>query len=298
LEKKEAEYRVKSLVKNNSIVKSAKRDYLAGSLLLKKENGNDVCNTIFHFQQSIEKLTKFFFILMTLSVTRHFNPNATEKDKNELIRKQMMTIRHDHRKLIGEMIGYANRLNIGSGYSLGILKILGLQSGEIKEEDMKKALEEDNKMLIARLPKKKLLHLIAYADNFSFDMVGVDKKKLNLSDVLLNPSKGQGAELQSVIEKGRAELEETAEEKGLTADEYFNAVASGIWPLMSQLPRLLMYGLILFVHEKSTRYYDEPLTPDDYIRHNIGISNRRVLEGLDTGIGLIFDEIDSSDATI
>ena len=188
-------------------------------------------------------------------------------------------------------MNYSKKVNMGTDFSLALFKKLGIPLDETKAKSFEDTLT-DEKDKISRLPKKKILSLIASADSLSESMASVEPEKITLENILPETSKAE-PNLQELIKKGETELEEKAIEQGLSVDNYFNNVMTGFWPLLSQLPKMMTYGIILYAHENSTRYFDGIITPDDYFTHHLGIANKRVLNALKEGTKNMLDSIKS-----
>ena len=226
-----------------------------------------------------------------LIITKYGFPAKKELSKaalNEKIVRNMRAISHNHLKLIEELFNYAKRLHIDAAFSDKTLKTLGI-TDELPSANFEDTLKTD-KDRIATMPKKKLLQVISYADRLSNEISEYHEESLDINSFFTEDMQSE-RKLRETIDQAKEDLEVSAAANGLSSDEYFKALITGVWPMIVQIPRLLMYGIILFPHEQYTRYFDGTITPEDYIMHHVGIGNKRVLNALLNGTNSIINNL-------
>ena len=281
---------VKTGMKEDVFLKAAFRDFKAAKALYHKE---DVCNTIFHLQQCSEKLLKVFLGLIYDTVDKALAATGQSGISEEEKENDMKT--HSATKILATFGKYYRKsfsaLKIqGVDFTKDVFESAGISRVDRNEaaaigEELRKGADR-----ISRMDEVKILNLIK----------GTSDKSVKLKETKIGSLGYEQLEkkLSSMDRETRAvfegDMKVKTEKYNIGEKEYFEAVIDGIKPLIYNAPRIFVFAMILFPHEQAVRYpvgNDIQLTPDNYIKLEVGVSKPEVINAFFGGFESIFQDL-------
>lgn len=285
---------VSKAVLDNPFIQCARRDFEAAKKLYTLEPGSqhvDTCNTLFHLEQSVEKLNKFLFITLLSPMGKITNDEEFDPDK--LVKKLKGRISHNQAKLFFELnklaeiglhnMGVTNYSNLSSS----MLSEFGINiSTDISTDPYEKV--ADNLNSIAYLSVKKLKMHLDNADSMATKLSS--KKTSGAINTVSAIESSVNPENAQYLQKDSAEK---AARFGTDSQQLLDDSVTILWPLLVEaFPKLVTYGIILCPHEDSTRYPGSIIPPAQYDNQEVPISNRYIIRRIISGLEGIFNWID------
>ena len=144
MEQNSVEGTLKTIISEDPYIKCARRDFEVANILFNARDSQgkfDVCNVIFHLQQSVEKINKFIALSLLSPLASLGNSILTNKQENEKIdvAKRVRSTQHNQAELFSELGNLTNimfgRLGIEKADQMAneVFDILGIDMDSISD---------------------------------------------------------------------------------------------------------------------------------------------------------------------
>ena len=274
-------------IKNDDFIKVAYNDFQTSKLI----QDSDICNTIFHLQQSSEKLAKVFLdmfheFMNQKSLISPKQPIITDEEFERDIKK------HDAGKLLAVLHKYHDTFfeelkSKGYQFSIGsIFENAGIKKADIGSEGA----DNLNVVKIAGYDEETLLKLMKTAKENKENLKNIKFTEIEYEKLQSDLAKIDRNKREIIISDGNKK----AKKFGMGFKEYFIIILNAFSPLIYNSVCIFTYALILYPHEQAVRYpigNNVPLAPANYINREVGISKETVIDELISGIEDVFRDL-------